>query len=186
MEDKTLPEQNQTAKMNTSKAPQKVEVVVANPSGNNEVNILGELSIFILRIGFSLLMIHHGLEKLQDPQGFAEFVVGKYFPFLPGDPVIWTFGAAITQLVCPLGLATGVFARLSALGLFSTMAFALYFHMLDTGLEGFPLAVVEGHNYAFELSFIYGAISLYFLCAGPGRLALFRKTNKITYYPKTN
>ena len=39
-------------------------------------------------------MIHHGLEKLQDPQGFAEFVVGKYFPFLPGDPVIWTFGAA--------------------------------------------------------------------------------------------
>ena len=53
-------------------------------------------------------MIHHGLEKLQDPQGFAEFVVGKYFPFLPGDPVIWTFGAAITQLVCPAGLALGI------------------------------------------------------------------------------
>ena len=151
MEDTTQSNQDQTAKMNSSKAPQKVEVVVANPSSNSEVNILGELSIFILRIGFSLLMIHHGLEKLQDPQGFAEFVVGKYFPFLPGDPVIWTFGAAITQLVCPLGLALGVFARLCSLGLFSTMAFAVYFHMLDTGLEGFPLAVVEGHNYAFEL-----------------------------------
>ena len=186
MEDKTRPDQNQTAKMSTSKAPQKVEVVVANPSSSNEVNILGELSIFILRIGFSLLMVHHGLEKLQDPQGFAEFVVGKYFPFLPGDPVVWTFGAAITQIVCPLGLALGVFPRLSALGLFSTMAFAVYFHMLDTGLEGFPFAVVEAHNYTFELSFIYGAISLYFLCAGPGRLALFRKTNKITYYPNTN
>ena len=84
-----------------------------------------------------------------------------------------------------LGLALGIFARLSSLGLFSTMAFAVYFHLLDTGLEGFPLAVVEGHNYAFELSFIYGAISLYFLCAGPGRLSLFRKTNKITYYPKS-
>ena len=92
------------------------------------MNILGELSIFVLRIGFCALMIHHGLEKLQDPQGFAEFVVGKYFPFLPGDPVIWTFGAAITQLVCPVGLALGVFARLSSLGLFSTMAFAVYFH----------------------------------------------------------
>ena len=186
MDDTTPSDQNQTAKMNSTKAPQKVEVVVANPSSNPEVNILGELSILILRIGFSALMIHHGLEKLQDPQGFAEFVVGKYFPFLPGDPVIWTFGAAITQLVCPVGLATGIFARLSSLGLFSTMAFAVYFHMLDTGLEGFPLAVVEGHNYAFELSFIYGAISLYFLCAGPGRLALFRKTNKITYYPKSS
>ena len=94
-------------------------------------------------------------------------------------------GAAIPQLVCPVGLAIGIFARLSSLGLFSTMAFAVYFHLLDTGLEGFPLAVVEGHNYAFELSFIYGAISLYFLCAGPGRLSLFRKTNKITYYPKS-
>ena len=186
MEDTTQPNQDQTAKMNASKAPQKVEVVVANPSTNSEVNILGELSIFILRIGFSVLMIHHGLEKLQDPQGFGEFVVGKYFPFLPGDPVLWTYGAAITQLVCPLGLALGIFARLSSLGLLSTMAFAVYFHLLDTGLEGFPLAVVEGHNYAFELSFIYGAISLYFLCAGPGRLALLRKTNKITYYPKSN
>ena len=186
MEDNSLKNPNQTAKMNTSKAPQKVEVVVANQSAGSEVNILGELSIFILRVGFSALMIHHGLEKLQDPQGFADFVVGKYFPFLPGDPVIWTYGAAITQLVCPLGLALGIFARLSSLGLFSTMAFAVYFHILDTGLEGFPLAVVESHNYAFELSFIYGAISLYFLCAGPGRLALFRKSNKITYYPKSN
>tara|TARA_Y100001970_G_C14256021_1_gene875449 strand:- start:4027 stop:4584 length:558 start_codon:yes stop_codon:yes gene_type:complete len=175
---------NESTQMNVSKAPQRVEVVVANPSVNGEVNILAELAIFILRIAFCALMIHHGLEKLQDPDGFAEFVVGKYFPFLPGDPVVWTFAAAITQLVCPLGLATGIFARLSSLGLFSTMAFAVYFHFLDTGLEGFPLAVVEAHNYAYELSFIYAAISLYFLCAGPGRLALFRKTNKITYYPK--
>ena len=45
---------------------QKLEVVVASPS-EGEVNILGELSIFILRVGFSLFMIHHGLEKLQDP-----------------------------------------------------------------------------------------------------------------------
>jgi len=99
MEDKAQTNQVQTARMNRTKAPQKVEVVVANSSAGSEVNILGELSIFVLRIGFCALMIHHGLEKLQDPQGFAEFVVGKYFPFLPGDPVIWTFGAAITQLV---------------------------------------------------------------------------------------
>ena len=144
--------------------PQKVEVVVANPSADGEVNILGELAIFLLRISFSLFMVHHGLEKLQDPEGFAEFVVGKYFGFLPGDPVIWTFAAAITQLLCPIGLALGVFARISALGLFSTMVFAIYFHLFDTGLEGFPFAVVEAHNYAFELSSIYAAISLYFLC----------------------
>ena len=56
--------------------------------------------------------------------------------------------------------------------------------LLDTGLEGFPFAVVENHNYAFELSAIYAVISFFFLCAGPGRLSAFRKTNRITYYPQ--
>ena len=79
---------------------QKVEVVVQSPEG--EVNIFGELSIFVLRVSFSLFMVHHGLEKLSDPGGFAEFVVGKYFSFLPGDPVIWTYLAAVTQIVCLL------------------------------------------------------------------------------------
>ena len=48
---------------------QKVEVVVQSPAG--EVNIFGELSILVLRVSFSLLMVHHGLEKLNDPGGFA-------------------------------------------------------------------------------------------------------------------
>ena len=69
---------------NQSESTQKVEVVVQSPSaGDGEVNILGELAIFTLRVCFSLMMVHHGLEKLNDPGGFAEFVVGKYFPFLP-------------------------------------------------------------------------------------------------------
>ena len=33
---------------------------------------------------------------------------------------------------------------------------------------------------------IYAAISFYFLCAGPGRLAIFQKKNKVTYYPKSS
>ena len=177
-------EKGKDSKSNSSS--QKVEVVVQSPSSEGEVNILGELAIFVLRVGFSLMMVHHGLEKLNDPEGFSQFVVGKYFGFLPGDPIIWTYIAGITQLVCPLGLATGVLARISSLGILSTMVFACYFHFIDTGLEGFPFAVVEAHNYAFELSAIYGLISFYFLCAGPGRLSAFRKTNKITYYPKSS
>ena len=155
MEDKTQANPVEEATINRTKAPQKVEVVVANSSSGSEVNILGELSIFVLRIGFCALMIHHGLEKLQDPQGFAEFVVGKYFPFLPGDPVIWTFGAAITQLVCPVGLALG-FLQGFLLLVFFYNGICCLFSSPRYWTEGFPLAVVEGHNYAFELSFIYG------------------------------
>ena len=177
--------QNSNTKGNQEKSSQKVEVVVQSPSTAQEVNITAELAIFLLRVGVSIMMIHHGLEKFQDPEGFSEFVVGKYFAFLPGDPIIWTFAAAATQIICPIGLAIGIFPRLSALGLLSTMVFAVYFHFLDTGLEGFPLAVVENHNYTFELSAVYAAIFLYFVCSGPGRLSAFKKTNKITYYPQS-
>ena len=41
MEDKAQTNQVQTASMNSTKAPQKVEVVVANSSSGSEVNILG-------------------------------------------------------------------------------------------------------------------------------------------------
>ena len=96
MEDKAQTNQIQTASMNRTKAPQKVEVVVANSSSGSEVNILGELSIFVLRIGFCALMIHHGLEKLQDPQGFAEFVVVNTSHFCQ---VILLFGLLEQQLL---------------------------------------------------------------------------------------
>ena len=171
--------------LNVASAPQRVEVVVENTSTQSSVNIVAELAIFTLRVVVSLLMLHHGLEKLDDPSGFSEFVVGKYFDFLPGEPIVWAFIAAITQLVCPVGLAIGIFPRLSALGLLSTMLFAIAFHFQDTGLEGFPFAVVENHNYTFELSLVYAVIFFYFLTAGPGRLSASRKTNTITYYPKT-
>ena len=180
------PSNSKSSDSKQNASSQKVEVVVQSPSAQGEVNILGELATFTLRVCFSLFMIHHGLEKLNDPEGFAQFVVGKYFGFLPGDPIIWTYAAGVTQVICPIGLATGILARISSLGLLGTMVFACYFHFIDTGFEGFPFAVVEGHNYTFELSAIYAAISFYFLCAGPGRLALLRKTNKITYYPKGN
>jgi len=171
-------------KLNASSAPQKVEVVVESPSSQGEINITAELAIFVLRVLVSVMMIHHGLEKFADLQGFSEFVIAKYFSFLPGNPMVWTVIAATTQILCPVGLALGLFARVSALGLLSTMLFAIPFHLLDTGLEGFPLAVVENHNYAFELSAIYAGIFFYFVCAGPGRLSAFRKTNRITYYPR--
>lgn len=132
-----------------------------------------DISILVLRVGISILMLHHGLEKLADPAGFSEFVVGKYFGFLPFGPLFWTYAAAITQLLCPIGLALGILTRPCALGLSMTMLFALIFHGLDTGLEGFPFAVVPDHNYAFEMAAVYFMCFVYFLCSGAGRISLY-------------
>jgi len=130
-----------------------------------------DLGVLSLRLGVSVLMVHNGLDKLADPEGFSTFVVEKYLSFLP-QPLLWTYAAAGAELVCPVLLALGILARPSAAALFATMSFAILFHLNDTGLEGFPLAVVEKHQYAFETSALYAGIFFYFFLAGPGRLSL--------------
>ncbi len=67
--DTSQPQESQSGsspQLNASTAPQKVEVVVESPSSQGDVNITAELAIFVLRVGFSVMMIHHGLEKFQD------------------------------------------------------------------------------------------------------------------------
>ena len=71
-----------------------------------------------------------------------------------------------------VALALGVFARPAAFALFSTMGLAVAFHIHDSGLEGFPLAVVEAHQYSFETAGLYALAFLYFVCAGPGRFSI--------------
>ncbi len=141
-------------------------------TSSESTNYFAEFGILVLRIGVSILMIHNGLEKLQNPDGFSEFVIGQHLDFLPGDPLFWTYTAALTEIICPIGIALGLATRLCALGLLSTMGFAIAFHLFDTGLQGFPFAVVENHSYAFELSGIYATTFFYFVCAGPGKFSL--------------
>ena len=136
----------------------------------------GELGTLILRVGVSALMFHNGLDKLQDPEGFAKFVVEAHLPFLaqtgPVTPVIWTYLAAACELVAPVGLALGVLARPSALALATTMGLAVAFHIDESGLEGFPLAVVEAHQYKFEAAALYALIFIWFVLNGPGRFSV--------------
>ena len=133
-----------------------------------------EFGSLFLRLTTCSMFVHHGLEKLADPEGFATFVVAKYLSFLPA-PLFWTYAAAYVQILCPvvllLGLPKGL-SRLSALALTGTMFFAMIFHFNASGLEGFPLGIVENHNYEFEAAGLLGAASVYFTLAGPGKLSV--------------
>ena len=128
--------------------------------------------LLLVRACLGLLMLHHGFEKLADPAGFSEFVVAKYFPFLPFGPMLWTLLAAAAQVGGSVGFMLGIFTRPSALAISGTMVFAMAFHLMDTGLEGFPIAIVPAHNYQFETSALYLVGSIGLLAAGPGQLAI--------------
>ena len=116
------------------------------------------LILLILRLIVSALMVHHGIEKISDVQGFTTYIVDQYFAFLPLNHALWTTAAAYTQIIGSLFLLLGIATRFSAIGLASTMVFALAFHGLDTGLQGAPFGIVEAHNYEYETSALYLAI----------------------------
>merc|ERR1711957_112403 len=103
-------------------------------------------------------------DKVQNVDGFSANVVAKFFGFLPGDPKFWTLSAAATQIAGSGALALGILSRPVA----ATMAAAVTFHLLNTGVEGFPLAVVPAHSYNFELAAMYVIVLGYFSTSGAG------------------
>eukprot|EP00930_Biecheleria_cincta_P033853 TRINITY_DN23435_c0_g2_i1.p1 TRINITY_DN23435_c0_g2~~TRINITY_DN23435_c0_g2_i1.p1 ORF type:complete len:158 (+),score=23.53 TRINITY_DN23435_c0_g2_i1:46-519(+) len=136
-----------------------------------KVSLPAEVGVLLLRLVVSFMVVHHGLQKLYNPEGFAQNMVAKWFPFLP-CPLAWTYVAITMELVGPVLLALGICARIASFGLFATMIFANLFHFKLTGLEGFPLGVPASGAYAFEPSMLCGAIFAYFVLAGPGKLSL--------------
>jgi len=137
--------------------------------GVSDVIILG------LRVGTCALMVHHGFDKIQHVDGFTANVVDKFFGFLPGPGKFWTLSAAGTQIVGAGLLSVGVLARPVALSMMATMLTAVIFHLLNTGIEGFPLGVPEAHSYNFELAAMYVAVLAYFSAAGAGAYSIDEK-----------
>merc|ERR1719182_1332462 len=121
-----------------------------------------DVAITVLRLGTCALMIHHGLDKIQNVDGFSANVVAKFFGFLPGPPQFWTLSAAATQVVGAGLLSVGVLSRPVALSMSATMIVAVIFHLLNTGGEAFPLGVPKAHSYNYELAAMYVFVLGYF------------------------
>jgi len=142
---------------------------------NNLLDPIADVCVLSLRLGTCALMIHHGLDKIENVDGFSANVVAKFFGFLPGDPSFWTLSAAATQIVGSGLLAVGIFSRPVAASMMATMLVAVVFHLLNTGPEGFPLAVVTAHSYNFELAAMYVGVLGYFSAAGAGAYSVDEK-----------
>ncbi len=104
----------------------------------------------------------------QNVDGFSANVVAKFFGFLPGPPQFYTYAAAVTQVAGSGLLAVGVLSRPVAASMLATMAVAVVFHLLNTGPEGFPFAVVKQHSYNYELAAMYVLVLGFFTVNGAG------------------
>merc|ERR1711885_30785 len=138
-----------------------------------------------MRVGTCALMIHHGLDKIVNVDGFSANVVQKFFGFLPGPAPFWTLSAAATQVVGAGFLAIGLFSRPAAAAMTATMLTAVIFHLENTGPEGFPLAVVKAHSYNYELAAMYVLVLGYFAGAGPISLDEQLLGGELSFYEET-
>ncbi len=117
---------------------------------------LASLGLLVLRLAIGAMMIHHGQDKLADPQAFAtNYVVPLHLPF----PLFFAHVAGYSEILGSWLLILGLLSPLGALALTGTMAVAAYHHILTSGFN----------IYVLELVVLYLGGSLALLLLGPGR-----------------
>jgi putative oxidoreductase len=120
--------------------------------------LLGSVGLLLLRLSIGVMMIHHGQEKLADPQQFANtYVASLHLPF----PLFFAYAAGFSELIGSWLVILGFLTPVGALALTATMTTAAYQHILTAGLN----------IYVLELVVLYLGGSLALLLNGPGRFS---------------
>ncbi len=128
--------------------------------------VLRDLAILLLRVFTGALLIHHGFEKLNDINNFADaFVRPLHLPF----PVTLSYVAAASEIVGSWSIIIGIGTRLGATAILGTMSVAIY-HALVT--SGFNI-------YLLELLALYFASAISIILIGPGKFSADYLINEI-------
>ena len=118
--------------------------------------IFRDLAFLVLRVFTGALLIHHGFEKLNDINNFADaFVRPLHLPF----PITLSYIAAASEIGGSWLLILGLATRFGAVAILGTMSVAIY-HAIAT--SGFNI-------YLLELLALYFADAFSIILLGPGR-----------------
>ena len=129
-------------------------------------SVFKDFAFLILRVFTGALLIHHGFEKLNDINNFADaFVRPLHLPF----PITLSYVAAASEIFGSWSLIIGLGTRLGASAILGTMSVAIY-HALVT--SGFNI-------YLLELLALYFSSSLSIILLGPGKFSADYLINQI-------
>ena len=114
-----------------------------------------DFAFLVLRVFTGALLIHHGFEKLNDINNFADaFVRPLHLPF----PVTLSYLAAASEIVGSWLLILGLGTRLGATAILGTMSVAIYHAIVTSGFN----------IYLLELLALYFAVAFSIILLGPG------------------
>ncbi|MGC5196417.1 DoxX family protein, partial [Aphanothece microscopica] len=114
-------------------APGPLTTLVLRPAVRNGLQryllgrgVFADAGLLILRVAIGLMMIHHGQDKLADPQAFADtYVASLHLPF----PLVLAWVAGLSEVVGSWLLILGLLTPLGALAIAGTMGVAAYHHI---------------------------------------------------------
>ncbi len=117
--------------------------------------VLKDLAFLVLRVFTGALLIHHGFEKLNDINNFADaFVRPLHLPF----PIALSYIAAGSEIGGSWLLILGLGTRLGATAILGTMSVAIYHAIITSGFN----------IYLLELLVLYFSSSFSIILLGPG------------------
>ena len=129
-------------------------------------SVFKDFAFLILRVFTGALLIHHGFEKLNDINNFADaFVRPLHLPF----PVTLSYIAAGSEIGGSWLLILGLGTRLGASAILGTMSVAIYHAIITSGFN----------IYLLELLALYFSSAISIILLGPGKLSADYLINEI-------
>ena len=121
-------------------------------------SVFKDFAFLVLRVFTGALLIHHGFEKLNDINNFADaFVRPLHLPF----PVTLSYVAAYSEIGGSWLLILGLGTRLGATAILGTMSVAIYHAIVTSGFN----------IYLLELLALYFASAFSIILLGPGKFS---------------
>ena len=121
--------------------------------------MISSFGFLALRLCIGILLMHHGFEKLDNIENFANaFVRPIHLPF----PITMSYVAAFSEIAGSWMLITGLGTRFGALAILGTMTIAIYHAVY---INGFNI-------YLIELLGVYWGGSFCVLTNGPGKFSI--------------
>ena len=121
--------------------------------------MINSFGFLALRLCIGILLMHHGFEKLDNIENFANaFVKPIHLPF----PITLSYVAAFSEIAGSWMLITGLLTRFGALAILGTMSIAIYHAVY---INGFNI-------YLIELLGVYWGGALCIILNGPGQFSI--------------
>mgnify|MGYP000144231172 CR=1 FL=1 len=114
----------------------------------------------ILRLTLGVLMLFHGVSKIQKP-GTVDYISSNLSS--SGLPTFLANGVYLGELLAPVLIVLGIFTRFSAMAIIINMLFAIFLmHSADL----FSLGQHGGWKLELQGFFLFGAMAIIFLGSG--------------------